>query len=229
MRPNGRIPLHLRLPNSPRVSNIMALPMIWCLDYELVRAMKRYIVALFAAALLVSVGCDGCGSSEDKGEESGDESTAAQQVDQPDKATEDDQPDKPKEPPKPSEWSASITGEEKSADIGGPIVNAVDRSDPSGTGEKTLVIQMQPEPNDASKTSGRMIIRGFMGAKSETGKLDVIRVDVVVPSAELTCTDADVFDVFIDKYTEFQVEGSFEGTLACKDGKTYDVSGTFRD
>ncbi|MGM0558903.1 MAG: hypothetical protein ACQEVA_21120, partial [Myxococcota bacterium] len=98
-----------------------------------------------------------------------------------------------------------------------------------GTGDSTLVIQMQPEPNDASATAGRMIVRGFAGTKTKTGKLDVIRVDVVVPSAELTCTDADAFEVFIDKYTDFQVEGSLEGTLACKDGETYEISGDFRD
>jgi hypothetical protein len=191
--------------------------------------MKRYLAVVLAAVFFVSVGCDGCGASKDDTDDK--TQTAAQEQVEPGSAdeSEDDSPDKPEEPPKPSEWSATITGEEKSFEIGGPIVNGVDRSDPSGTGERTLVVQMQPRPDDASKTAGRMIIRGFLGAKTETGKLDVIRVDVMVPSADMTCTDADAFDVVIDKYTEFQLEGTFEGTLACKDGKTYDISGTFRD
>lgn len=189
--------------------------------------MKRYLGVLLAVALLSFVGCDGCGSSDEKAadETSGETEKTRQKVEQ----SEDDEPEEPPEPPKPSEWSMTITGEEKSVDVGGPIVNAVERSDPSGTGDATLVIQMQPQPDDASKTAGRMIVRGFMGAKTRTGKLDVIRVDVVVPSADLVCTDADEFDVFIDKYTDFQVEGSLEGTLACEDGETYEISGDFRD
>jgi hypothetical protein len=189
--------------------------------------MKRYLGVFLAAALVVTVGCDGCGSSDEKVEDKASEEAEQlkQQIEQP----EDDEPDKPEEPPKPSEWSMTITGEDTNVEIGGPIVNAVERADPSGTGDSTLVIQMQPRPNDASKTAGRMIVRGFTGAKTKTGKLDVIRVDVGVPSADLTCTDADAFDVFIDTYTEFQLEGSLEGTLACEDGKTYEISGDFRD
>ena len=190
--------------------------------------MKRYLALGFAVALLTSIGCDGCGSSD----ESDDESKAAQKVEAPNEPATpqaDKSPDEPKEPPKPSQWNATITGEDTNLDLGGRIVNGIERGDPSGTGDSTLVVQMMPEPGKGGSTSGQIILRGFLAPDQKKGKLDVIRADVTIPSEKMVCTDADEFDIYIDKYTEFQLVGSMEGTLACEDGKTYEFSGDFRD
>lgn len=138
-------------------------------------------------------------------------------------------PGRPEALPEPSEWSVLIEGGPQEMHIGGRVVHSVIRPDPLREQPPAIVIQMMPEPNDASERAGSMEIRGLFSAEPKTGPLTVLRVDVTAPAFGLRCTEADRFDVTLDTLGKLQVEGSFEGAIACSDGETYEVSGTFRD
>lgn len=188
------------------------------------RTLLRFVGLMILTPLLWA--CGGCPAP---GEEAA--PTIEREQDERAKATlsPTPRPARPEALPEPSEWSVLIEGGPQAVRIGGRVVHSVTRPDPLREQPPAIVIQMMPEPNDASERAGSMEIRGLFSDEPKAGPLTVLRVDVTAPAFGLRCTEAGRFDVILDTLTNSQVEGSFEGAIACSDGETYEVSGRFRD